>query len=177
MAYIIVGLGNPGEEYETTRHNTGRMMAGWLQGRTLKEPKGSTLKFIVLDDFMNNSGKGILKLKAKSKNLIIIHDDLDLALGTFKVSLNKGPGGHRGVASIIKALKTQEFIRIRVGISPATPSGKPKKPTGEKKVLDFILGEFKPKELEVLKKLGKKIGEAISLILTDGVGAAMNHSN
>ncbi|HEY4483014.1 MAG TPA: aminoacyl-tRNA hydrolase [Candidatus Paceibacterota bacterium] len=166
MAYVIVGLGNPGEEYEITRHNTGKIIAERLGYKTL-------------DEFMNNSGPAVAKAMAgkKASKLVIIHDDLDLALGTFKISFNKGPGGHRGVGSIIKVLKTQEFIRIRVGISPATPSGKLKKPTGEKKVLDFILGKFKPKELEVLKKLSKKIGESISLIVSDGVQVAMNHSN
>jgi len=167
MAYVIVGLGNPGDEYENTRHNTGKIIALRLGYKTL-------------DDFMNNSGKGVAKFvksKKAAEKLVVIHDDLDLALGTFKVSFNKGPGGHRGVASIIKALKTQEFIRIRVGISPATPSGKLKKPRSEKKVLDFILGDFKPKELEILKKLSKKIGEAVSLIISDGVQVAMNHSN
>ena len=179
MAYVIVGLGNPGEEYANTRHNTGRIIVGLLQGRTLKGPKGPT--FVLLDDFMNNSGKALLKISKlktqNSKKIIVIHDDLDLALSTFKISFNKGPGGHRGVASVIKALKTQEFARVRVGISPATPSGKLKKPTGEKKVLDFILGEFRPKELETLKKMSKKIGESISLIVSAGVQAAMNKFN
>ena len=102
---------------------------------------------------------------------------MDLALGKFKISFNKSAGGHRGVASIIKALKTQEFARIRVGISPATPSGKLKKPAGEKKVIDFILGNFKPKEFVVLKKLSKKISEAVSLIESEGIQLAMNRFN
>jgi|SRR3989338_2317060 len=165
--YTIVGLGNPGAEYAKTRHNTGRIIA-------------ERLGFRVLDDFMNKSGSALLKIsqpKVQSAKLIIIHDDLDLPLGKFKISFGKSAGGHRGVASIIKALKTQEFVRIRVGISPSTPSGKLKKPMGEKKVLDFILSSFKRKELEIIKKQTKKIAKAISITESEGVEAAMNMFN
>ena len=167
MAYIVVGLGNPGEEYEKSRHNTGKMIAEWLGYKTLPE-------------FMNNSGRAVAKLvksKKAAEKLIVIHDDLDLALGKFKISYNKSAGGHRGVGSIVKALKTEGFTRVRVGISPATPTGKLKKPVGEKKVLDFILGDFKPKELVLLKKLSKKIGEAVSLVSEGDIAAAQNKFN
>ena len=95
---------------------------------------------------MNKSGlavKPIITSKKKAEALIVIHDDLDLPIGKFKISFNKSSGGHRGVESIIKAIKTEAFTRVRIGISPATPSGKLKKPKGEKDVGDFILGEFK----------------------------------
>ncbi|MEK7535816.1 MAG: aminoacyl-tRNA hydrolase [Patescibacteria group bacterium] len=167
MKAIIVGLGNPGEGYELTRHNTGKIIA-------------DLLGYQILDGFMNNSGRSISKLVKSKKDisrLIVIHDDLDLPIGKFKISFDKSAGGHRGVASIIKALKSQEFSRIRVGISPATPSGKLKKPLGEKKVLDFILGKFKPNELLVLKKLSKKISEAVSLIEKGDIALAQNKFN
>ena len=187
MAYTVVGLGNPGEEYEGTRHNTGRIVleklgnegeaSGLTRGLALEKFKG--VKFMVLDDYMNNSGPAVAKAMAgkSASRLIVIHDDLDLALGTFKISFNKGPGGHRGVASIIKSLKTQEFTRVRVGISPTTPSGKIKKPVGSKKVLDFILGKFKPNELIILKKVSKKIGEAIFVLTVHGREVAMSQFN
>ncbi|HEY4493757.1 MAG TPA: aminoacyl-tRNA hydrolase [Candidatus Paceibacterota bacterium] len=167
MAYIIVGLGNPGVEYENTRHNTGRIIA-------------EKLGYRVLDDYMNNSGKLVAKLIKSKKDiakLVVIHDDLDIPIGKFKISFNKSAGGHRGVSSVVRAIKSQEFTRIRVGISPSTPSGKLKKPMGEKKVLEFILGKFKPKELEVLKKLTKKIGEAVSLIESGDIAIAQNKFN
>ena len=85
-----------------------------------------------------------------------MHDDIDLPLGTLKISYNKGTGGHRGLDSVVKAVKTKEFARIRIGISPATPKGKIKKPQGEKAVIDFILNKFKPAELETIKKSSKK---------------------
>lgn len=165
--YTIVGLGNPGDEYAYTRHNTGKIIS-------------EKLGYGSVDEFMNNSGKGVakkIKSKKAAEKLIVIHDDLDLPLGSFKVSFNRGPGGHRGVASIIRALKTQEFTRIRVGISPTTPSGKLKKPKGEEAVLKFILGKFKPDELKTLNKLSKDIGEAIDLIKKGDREAAMNQFN
>ena len=192
MAYTVVGLGNPGEEYDGTRHNTGRIVleklenegeasgkSGGLALEKVATAKFKGVKFMVLDDYMNNSGPAVAKAMAgkSASRLIIIHDDLDLALGIFKISFNKGPGGHRGVASIIKSLKTQEFTRVRVGISPTTPSGKIKKPVGSKKVLDFILGKFKPNELIILKKVSKKIGEAIFVLTVHGREVAMSQFN
>ncbi len=178
MAYLIVGLGNPGEEYENTRHNTGRMMAAWFAEKT--EAKKSAYKVAVPDTYMNNSGGAVKKLvpsvKAAEK-LIVVHDDLDMPLGAIKVSWNRGPGGHNGVLSIQKALKTEAFTRIRVGISPSTPNGKLKKPAGAEAVEKFILGEFTKKEMEVLKKVSKKVTEAIEIILKEGTQRAMNVCN
>ena len=176
MSYILMPLGNPGREYEGTRHNTGKIVNDLIKGKI--DPQN----FKILDspEFMNNSGRAAsrtIKSKKAAEKLIVVHDDLDLPLGTFKVSFDRGPGGHRGVASVIRALKTEAFIRVRVGVSPVTPSGKLRKPKGEKAVLDFILGKFKPKELEVLKKVSKKIGEAVSLIVSNGREAAQSKFN
>ena len=129
---------------------------------------------------MNHSGKFLVKFiktQKAAQKLIVVYDDLDLALGTFKISYNKSSGGHRGVESVIKSLKTEEFIRVRIGIAPTTPTGKIKKPKGEKAVLDFILSEFKPKETEILKKVFKKVSEAIVCIAEDGRERAMNVYN
>lgn len=184
--YYIIGLGNPGEEYEGTRHNTGKMAVSHFQARNPKS-EIRNLKIIESGEFMNNSGKAVAKIiksKKAAENLIVIHDDLDLSLGTLKISFNKGVGGHRGLNSVAKAVKTLAFVRIRIGISPTTPSGKIKKPgvnlppkkAGEA-VIDFILGKFKPKEIEILKKVLKKAGEAIQTIITDGRDRAMNLFN
>ncbi|MEK7569379.1 MAG: aminoacyl-tRNA hydrolase [Patescibacteria group bacterium] len=173
---LVVGLGNPGEEYENTRHNTGRTV-GALVEKKLDDKK---IKFLYPDNFMNNSGRAIaplLKSKKDRKGLIVIYDDLDLPLGKFKISFNRSAGGHRGLASIIRALKSEEFLRIRVGITPSTPSGKLKKPRGEKEVIKFILDKFKPAELETLKKLSKKIAEAIEVIFSESKEKAMSLYN
>ncbi len=172
MNYVIIGLGNPGEEYALTRHNVGKEIVEYLM---TTEPKKA--KCYLSTEFMNNSGKFVAKLiksKRAAEGLVVIHDDLDLPIGTFKMSFDKGPGGHRGVASIIKAIKTQEFIRIRVGVSPTTLKGKLKKPSGEEAVIKFILGKFKPAELKIVNSLRKKIAEALGVLTKEGRGKAMS---
>ena len=200
MTYTIVGLGNPGDEYKDTRHNTGRFaleafrkeygFPEWQYDKKLKAliSKGFLLKvngqkpvvLILPETFMNKSGVSVgvvVKNLKQAERLIVAHDDLDLPLGRLKVSFAKSSGGHRGVESIIKILKTDKFIRLRVGISPRTPSGKTKKPKGEKAVNNFILGTFKPKELELLKKVSKKVSGALTAIVVDGKERAMNEFN
>jgi PTH1 family peptidyl-tRNA hydrolase len=195
MTYTFVGLGNPGEEYEDTRHNAGRMMLLWLaksHGAEWKADKkigalttkikiGKSPAVLVLpDSFMNNSGKSVKpligSLKAAEK-LMVIYDDLDLPFGSAKMSFNKSSGGHRGLESVIKALKTEKFARIRIGTSPTSPTGKLRKPQGEEKVMKHILGKFKPDEMLVLKKLSKKVNAALETFTTSGLGAAMTEFN
>lgn len=187
MQYLIVGLGNPGEEYAKTRHNAGRMVveqfckkndfSEWAKDKTIKAliSKGSVGKDKVTllepDNFMNVSGKSVAPLVKNAKDAertIVVYDDLDLPLGTMKISFNRSSGGHKGVESIIKALKTTAFARLRIGISPSTPSGKPRKPKGGQALLDFIIGEFKKPEIEEMKKVAKKGAEALGLILDEG---------
>ncbi len=172
--YIVVGLGNPTEEYAHTRHNTGRMAADFLAEKV----KG--IKVFVPDTFMNKTGPAVAKAMAGKKaydKLIIIYDDLDLPLGSMKISYNRSSGGHRGLESIIKALKTEAFIRIRIGISPSTPSGKLKKPKGESAVEKHILSEFKKPEMDVLKKVFKSVVSAVEMIKENGLAPAMTEFN
>ena len=195
MAYIFVGLGNPGEEYKNTRHNTGRILldsfgktldAEWkldkkLNATTAKVKVGKTPVTLVLPEtFMNNSGKAVKPLITSVKSaekLLVIYDDLDLPFGTNKISFNKSSGGHRGLESIIKNIKTEKFARIRVGISPTTPSGKIKKPKGEEAVTKVILGKFKEEELTQIKKLSKKTNEALETFVKDGLERTMTSFN
>ena len=175
MKYFVVALGNPGPEYENTRHNVGRMaVASWQKAG---ESKATV---IIPDEMMNNSGKAIkpyIKNKKDLESLVVIHDDLDLPLGSFKISFNRGAGGHRGVESVIKTLKSEAFVRVRIGLCPTTPGGKLKKPKGEEKVVNFILGKFKPAELAELKKVFKKVREAIAIIANEGKEKAMGEFN
>lgn len=187
MQYIIVGLGNPGEEYKDTRHNTGRMVLEMFRkkndfpeftlDKSLKAlvSKGTFGKDKVIlvapDNFMNVSGKSVAPFVKNAKDAertIVVYDDLDLPIGSMKISFNRSSGGHRGVESVIKALKTPAFARLRVGICPVTPTGKPKKPKGEDAILDFIVGSFKKPEAEMMKKVTKKGADALLLILTEG---------
>ncbi|HVV14858.1 MAG TPA: aminoacyl-tRNA hydrolase [Candidatus Paceibacterota bacterium] len=170
MQWIVAGLGNPGEEYVGTRHNAGR---DFLHAFEDKLPKN--VKAITPDVYMNNSGGPLKKLipsKKAAERLIVLHDELDLPVGRIKISYGSSAGGHNGVKSVQAALKTQDFTRIRIGISPSTPSGKLKRPQGAK-IVDFVLGKFKPADQEKLKKVRKTVLEAIELIVKDGVQAAM----
>src|SRR3989344_8615832 len=149
--FYIIGLGNPGEEYDNPRHNTGRIVLSALikkyelsesqfdkkYNALVSEGKIGKEKVAVLmpETFMNKSGetaRAIKDLKSKVvgkgkekrteiSNLVVIHDDLDIPFGKFKVSFNKSSGGHKGVESIIKTVKTEAFVRIRVGICPSSP--------------------------------------------------------
>ncbi len=173
---LVVGLGNPGEEYERTRHNAGRILVSLLE----KKMEGSKIKFLKPDTFMNKSGKAVapfIKSKKDLAGLVVMYDDIDLPLGKMKISFNRSSGGHNGLESIIRAVKSEEFLRVRIGITPATPSGKIKKPKGEKEVLKFLLGEFKKPELETIKKLSNKIAEAIETIFSESKEKAMSLYN
>ncbi len=206
MNYVIVGLGNPGEEYEKTRHNTGfivlELLRKQFEGSVWKEDKklralvskispatsgtkhGAQL--VLPQTFMNNSGGSVKPLiagltkEATEKNaakLIVVHDDLDQPLGAVKAVFNRGSGGHRGIESITKALKTEAYMKIKVGISPSTAGGKIRKPLGVELVEKCILGEFKSTEMEKLKPVFKKIKEGIEVLLNEDKDAAIQVIN
>jgi PTH1 family peptidyl-tRNA hydrolase len=192
---LVVGLGNPGEEYENTRHNTGFIMLDFILGKKVEWKDSSGTKLLFYRDstlgkpteyikpttFMNNSGNAVVFVKDKHKlnlkDIVVIYDDIDLPIGKMKISFNRSSGGHNGLESIIKKLKSEEFVRIRIGTSPATPSGKIRKPKGEKDVLKFLLGKYKKSELDELKKLSKKVVEALEVIFTEGKDKAMSLYN
>ncbi len=196
MTWIIVGLGNPGEEYDRTRHNAGRMAveyfaqahdaSAWREDAKAKATvtKGNVGKnlfaAVLPDTFMNKSGSALTKyvksVKAAEK-MIVVYDDLDLPIGKIKMSFDRGSGGHKGVESVTRAVKTKKFTRIRIGVSKATPSGKIRKPEGEQEVNEFILGRFRDAEMEELKKVFKKVSEAIETTIADGHVIAMNKAN
>jgi PTH1 family peptidyl-tRNA hydrolase len=196
MTWVVTGLGNPGPEYENTRHNAGRMavmhFAKYASAPAWKEDKksqslttGATVKttlmaLVLPNTFMNKSGFAVSKLvksvKAAEK-LIVVYDDLDLPIGKIKISFDRGSGGHKGIESIAAAVRTKKFTRIRIGISPETAGGVMKKPHGEKEVNDFILKKFKESELDTLKKVFKRVAEAIDVIVAEGPMIAMNHFN
>ena len=143
MTHLIVGLGNPGEQYEHTRHNTGFMVLDALVGDDWKKDaiaNGVSVKgkigshvvyFLKPHTMMNKSGLAVASLaqkqKVKPENVIVVHDDIDLPIGKVKIVKGRGSGGHNGVESVRKALKTKDFIRVKVGVSPHTLTGKIKK--------------------------------------------------
>lgn len=193
---LIVGLGNPGEEYKNSRHNTGRIIleniakvndfSEWKNNMKLKslfskgEINGEKFDFLLPETFMNNSGNAVCQViddKKKLKNLVVIYDDMDLPIGSLKISFNRSSGGHNGLESIIKKVKSQEFVRIRVGVSPHTPTGKMKKPKGEEAILKFLLGKYKEDELKEIKKISKKVSDILVTLASDGKDKAMSIYN
>ena len=196
MAWVIVGLGNPGEEYEGTRHNSGRValdyfaktfeFTEWKEDKSAKAHVASgmigktAIVLVAPDTFMNKSGAAVTKFVKSQKaaeRMVVIYDDLDLPLGSLKLSFNRGSGGHTGVESIMSTVKTKKFTRVRIGVSPETAGGKLKKPQGEKEVVDFILAKFKPSELDELKKVFKKVAQALEATVLEGPERAMNQFN
>ncbi|MBU6426975.1 aminoacyl-tRNA hydrolase [Patescibacteria group bacterium] len=195
MSYVLMGLGNPGEEYEGARHNTGRFVVDRARDRfggEFKEDKkinalmskGKIGKEVVIfaapNTFMNKSGTAAVKLvksKKAAERLIVIYDDFSLPLGRIKISFNRSSGGHNGLESVIKALKTEAFVRIRVGIAPETAKGLAKAPHGDDKIIRFILGKYKPDELKILNKIAKEAVEAVETIVKYGKEKAMSVYN
>ena len=169
---IIIALGNPGQQYANTRHNAGFIIADELQKSLVFSEFEKNSKFDALvceknlggekiilakpQSFMNNSGQVVRKMldffKIPKENLVVLHDDLDIELGSFKVSLDSSAAGHNGVQSIIDNLGSQQFKRIRLGIEGAEKK-KDRIIPGEV----FVLQDFSKEELEIIKKLAEKI--------------------
>ena len=151
---LVIGLGNPGKKYEKTRHNVGFMVIDQLKKEGLAD-------FILAktDTFMNESGKSIkscirlnypmVELRRMYNNLFIIHDDIDIPIGKFKIQKGRGAAGHKGVQSIINELGTKDFWRVRVGICP-----KRGKPTNVEK---FVLQKLTKEEGQILKRVISEI--------------------
>jgi peptidyl-tRNA hydrolase, PTH1 family len=141
---------------------------------------GEKFDFMLPETFMNNSGNAVkpqIDTEKKLKNLVVVYDDLDIPVGSLKISFSRSSGGHNGLGSIIKSLKSEEFVRIRIGVSPHTPTGKLRKPKGEEAVLKFLLGAFKEDELNILKKQSKVISEILACLSAEGKDKAMSLYN
>lgn len=197
MAHVIMGLGNPGAEYEKTRHNAGRMAvvafakAEGFPEFTLKKTAhalvsegivdGEKVQLVLPEVYMNTSGKSapaFIKSVKAAKKLLVVRDELDLPLGVLKMTTyGRGSGGHKGAESVMRALKTKEFAQLKVGISSATAKGKLRKPVGEDGVVKHVIGKFSPKEEPVLKKSFTRAASAIRFFVTHGIDKAMLEAN
>jgi PTH1 family peptidyl-tRNA hydrolase len=185
--WLIVGLGNPGEEYAQTRHNIGfqclntlaqrhglhfddkrakaRVAEGQIAGQRVALARPFT--------YMNNSGQAVTGLRSWYKidpaaELLVVYDDLDLPFGTLRLRQRGGPGTHNGMRSVVAQLGSQSFPRLRVGIGNA--------PTGWDAAA-YVLGRFTRDEQAALPEIVSRAADAIELVLRDGFTAAMNRYN
>ena len=191
---LIVGLGNPGRGYASNRHNVGficlnhfaRMQGIRFDKKQCRarigtgEVAGSKVVVAKPQTYMNLSGRSVSLLVKKFNinlnNLLVIHDDLDLPLGKIRVRQDGSSGGHKGVDSIIAELRSQDFIRIRVGI------GRPVKNEGftefsEDEIINYVLSDFTPHEKQAITQVIPRVSEAILRLLTEGSTVAMNKYN
>ena len=183
---LIVGLGNPGSQYQFSKHNMGFLVLDKLaqqqnislsQGKfDARFGKGKIGEAAVLlakpQTFMNLSGVAVRKLteyfKTNLEDLIVIHDDLDLSFKTIRLKTGGGCGGHKGLISIIDRLGGAEFIRVRLGI------GKP--PHGTM-VEEYVLGCFSEEEMEILPQVTSRACDAVVEVISSGIQMAMNKFN
>lgn len=184
--WLIVGLGNPGDRYERTRHNAGFMLvdrlADRLQTRVSRaecraligrgEIGGNAVELIKPQTYMNLSGEAVSCLISKPERadseLIVISDDLALPFGKIRIRPKGSHGGQNGLKSIIDCLKTQEFTRVRVGIQPEHPISS---------ASNFVLENFSKGDLEKLGGILDDAADAVEMIVADGVNAAMARFN
>ncbi|MRS12321.1 MAG: aminoacyl-tRNA hydrolase [Actinobacteria bacterium] len=186
MARIVVGLGNPGPEYENTRHNAGfrviDLLAENLRVSYWKEEAGAKVGLVRFgqDDlvlakpqtFMNLSGKAVSKLTqaydADPSEVIIVHDDLDLPEETVRVKRGGGHGGHNGLRSLTESLGTGDFLRVRIGIG---------RPPGRQDSADFVLEPMSRRVAERLEAQVPHAAQAVLHVLEHGVDSAMQEYN
>jgi len=183
---LVVGLGNPGDAYEKTRHNAGFIAIDNIADSfsiRLNKNKFDTIfgtgfinavKVILAKPtaFMNRSGPPLQKLaayfKVPLKDILVIHDDIDLDLGRIIIKEKGGHGGHKGIKSIIDAFHRNDFARLRIGI------GRPDMRSG---VTDYVLGSFSCQEAEALQETIDRTRNAVAIILCKSVEAGMNKFN
>jgi PTH1 family peptidyl-tRNA hydrolase len=184
---LIVGLGNPGIEYQFTPHNLGFLAVDRIaseagveirnrQCRALTARVAIASETVLLakpETFMNLSGISVRELVSKhevrpEEDLIVIQDELDFPLGTLRIHRKRSSAGHNGIESIINALGTQDFLRIRMGVAP------------DHKIEDgmsYLLSPFRKAQLKVVDEMLDVAADAVKGILTDGAAAAMNRFN
>jgi len=184
--YLLIGLGNPGREYQTNRHNFGFMLidriAVRLNARGMKVQSKAIVLTAVYEEhrlilakpqtFMNLSGQSVQGLahfyKIPFTNLMILSDDLDLPFGTIRIRASGGPGGQRGLSSILEKLGTRDVPRMRLGIG---------RPPGRMDPADYVLQNFSKDESQTLSEILDRAADATLEFVVNGLNAAMNKFN
>jgi PTH1 family peptidyl-tRNA hydrolase len=190
--WLIVGLGNPGSDYAHNRHNVGywcvnrlsRLYRVNLKARTLAaigegQIAGHPVTLLKPRTYVNRSGHAVAPAlrhaRVPIERLIVVYDELDLPSGRVRIKPKGGHGGHNGIRSIAAAVASTDFIRIRVGIGRPHVSGEP---TWDPEVVaNYVLGDPAPSEIETLRTAVANASNAVEMILTEGVEAAMNRFN
>jgi peptidyl-tRNA hydrolase, PTH1 family len=183
---LIVGLGNPGDEYHLTPHNLGFMAVERLaetcgvgfsrreaRARAARaEIEGEQVVLAKPQTFMNLSGLAVgsllKKWDASAEDLIVLVDDVDLPVGSLRIRLRGSAGGHNGLKSIIGALETDEFVRVRMGAGPDR---------AVKDLVSYVLAPFRKKDLKIVAEMVDRTAEAVRMILKEGPEKAMNLFN
>jgi PTH1 family peptidyl-tRNA hydrolase len=182
---LVAGLGNPGREYERTRHNVGWLVVDELAGRfagsfrskfsgRLAEVRLADLRLALLkpETYMNDSGRSVAPaarfFKALPEDVLVVHDDVDLEEGRLQVRLGGGLAGHNGLRSIAQALGTPDFLRVRIGV------GRPRR-GDPRPVADYVLSPFEP-EVDV-DALVARAADAVEMLATEGLDAAQRRFN
>lgn len=187
MAKAIVGLGNPGAEYERTRHNAGWILLDHLAARlhfgpwrradqavaTSGSVDGIAVKLLKPTTFMNLSGRALGALRSPNwdptADLLVLVDEAALPLGSFRLRGAGSAGGHNGLRSVETALGRQDYARLRIGVGP--------KPPEYDDIADFVLGRFRKEERRTLDELLDPMCDAVECWLHDGIETAMNRFN
>jgi len=194
---LVVGLGNPGPNYAKTRHNIGFMVADelarragvrWIKARASRAEAadttfgpagwgavGTEIVRVILErpmTFMNNSGDAVAALARANHvtpdRLIVVHDEIDLDLGTLRVKLGGGDNGHNGLKSIRARLGGGEYYRVRVGVS---------RPQGDRDPIDWVLGSFPASEKPTAELMVVRAADAVESLLRDGLAVTQNRFN
>ncbi|MDP8978037.1 MAG: aminoacyl-tRNA hydrolase [Actinomycetota bacterium] len=183
--WLVVGLGNPEREYGGTRHNVGadavRALAARLGGRLrahragalvadlVERPGGTPLSLVVPTGYMNESGGPVQRVAAfyrlPPERLVVVHDDLDLALATLRLKRGGGTAGHNGLADIRRRLGTGDFYRVRLGIG---------RPPGRMDPADYVLRRFPARDREAVDLAVAAVGDAVLDLVGEGLEAAQN---
>ncbi|MCA9552774.1 MAG: aminoacyl-tRNA hydrolase [Myxococcales bacterium] len=184
--FIVVGLGNPGREYEDTRHNVGFMVVDALAERAGVQVcdkkfkarvgrarlEGEDCLLMKPETFMNLSGESVGPalgfFKLSTAQVIVVHDELDLPLGTVRLKKGGGHGGHNGLRSLKQHLPDDGFVRVRIGIG---------KPPPQWDTADYVLSRFASSERAVADSALNEAASAVRAVLKDGIGKAMGHFN
>jgi len=190
---LVVGLGNPGIEYQFTPHNAGFLAIDRIAGdrgavvgnrrcRALTATVRIASRDVILakpETFMNLSGESVRALVREyeidaERDLIVLYDEVALTLGTLRIRERGSSGGHNGVKSISGALRSEEWVRIRIGVAPELPAAAE---SARRQRKDYVLTPFRKAELGLLDEALDRAAKAVEVILAEGVGAAMNEFN